>query len=120
MLLYTSLLRSERPHRDSPLRYPRITFTTFVHPLMATDDLSGDVSDHSWDTGQPALPMDWFLTVPLTFPQYTRTFEPWTVIARDYPSHVEVLRFQRQHEQDRAFMWTRRHSQYPCDKAITR
>jgi hypothetical protein len=59
MLLHTSLLRSERPRRDSPSRHPIPTgFTTLVHSLMATDDLPGDVSEDSWDTGHPALPMD--------------------------------------------------------------
>jgi hypothetical protein len=120
MLLHSSLLRSERPRRYSPSRHPRPTFTTLVHSIMATDDLPGDVSDDSWDTGHAALPMDWIPTAPRTFPQYTRPFEPWSDIARDYPGHLEVVRFQRQREQDRAFMWTRRRSHASCDKAIPR
>jgi hypothetical protein len=98
MLLHTSLLRSERPRRDSPLRHPRTTFTTLVHFLMATNELPGDVSDDSWDTGHPALPMNWVSTVPRTFPQYTRPFEPWSDIARDHPGHLEVVRFLRQRD----------------------
>jgi hypothetical protein len=55
---------------------------------MATDDLPGDVSDDSWDAGQPSLPIDWVPTVPQTFPQYTRPFDPWYDIARDYPGNL--------------------------------
>ena len=113
MLLHTSLLRSKRPCRDSPSRDPGLTFTTLVHPLMATNDLPSDVSDDSWDTGQPALPMDWVLTVPRIFPQYTRPFEPWSDIAPNYPDNLEVLRFHSQREQDRAFIWTRQRSHAP-------
>jgi hypothetical protein len=87
---------------------------------MTTEDLPGDVSDDSWDTGHPALPMNYVPTVPRNFPQYTRPFEPWSDIARDYPGHLEVVRFLRQLEQDRAFMCTRRRSHAPSDKAITR
>jgi hypothetical protein len=88
MLLHTSLFRSERPRRDSPSRHPRPTFTTMVHSIMATDNLPGDVSDDNWDNGHPALPMDWVPTVPRTFPQYTRPFEPWSDISRDNSGHL--------------------------------
>ena len=53
-----------------------------------------------------------------TFPQYTRPFEPWSDIARNYPGHIEVLRFRRQRDQDRAFFCTRRRSHAPYDKVL--
>jgi hypothetical protein len=64
--------------------------------------------------------MYWVPTVPRKFPLYTRPFKIWSDIARGYPGHLEVHMFQRQREQERAFMWTRRRCSAPCYYAITR
>jgi hypothetical protein len=85
---------------------------------MATDDLPSYGSDESWDTGHPALLMDRVPKVPRTFPQYTWPFKACSDISRDYPGDLEVIRFQWQREQGRAFMWTCRRSHAPWDKAI--
>jgi hypothetical protein len=49
------------------------------------------------------------------FPQYTRPFDSWEAIARIYPNHLEVHRFMRQPEVDRASLWYRRRAHAPCD-----
>jgi hypothetical protein len=52
------------------------------------------------------------------FPQYTRPFDLWEAIARIYPNQLEVHRFMRQPEVDRARLWYRRRAHAPCDVRV--
>ena len=52
------------------------------------------------------------------FPQYTRPFASWEEIAQTHPSHLEVHRFMRQPEAERAGLWYRRRAHAPCDVRV--
>jgi hypothetical protein len=53
-----------------------------------------------------------------TFPQYTLPFASWEEIAQNNPDHLEVRRFMRQPEADRANWWYRRCAHAHCDVRV--
>jgi hypothetical protein len=57
-------------------------------------------------------------TVQRKVPQYTRPFDSWEAIARIYPNLLEVHRFMRQPEVDRASLWYQRRAHAPRDVRV--
>ena len=51
---------------------------------------------------------------------YRRPFTSWATIVATYPDHLEVRRFLRFPETERAELWRRRRSHAPCDLEIPR
>jgi len=57
---------------------------------------------------------------PVYVPPGVRPFESWTEIERDYPGHLDVLRFQALPEDLRAGAWLNRRRHAPYDELIPR
>jgi hypothetical protein len=51
-------------------------------------------------------------------PVYTQPFEPWLTIQKEFPSHLEVRRFEAIPESERSGLWLSRRRHTPCDLAI--